>query len=287
MKKLIALTMALVLALAFAACGSSAASSAPASAAASAAGSSAAVSAAGSSSAAATPTLDAIKAKGKIVMMTATGFPPYEYIGDDGQPAGVDIDLAQLVADDLGVKLEVIDMNFDLLIDALKSGKGDFIAAGMTATEERATQIDFSVSYTANGLLMVVAADNDTIKTAADLDGKTIAVQTGTTADVYATDTVKGATVLTFNTPIEAGTAVSSGKADVAIIDNLPAKSIAGSSDGKLKVIDEFVTQEPMAMGIAKGQEDLVAEINKVLQKAIDDGTVQSLTDKHYEIAGA
>lgn len=283
MKKIIAVALAAVLAISLVACGGSASSTPAASSAASA-------SVAPASSAAeenATPTLDAIKAKGKIVMLTATGFPPYEYLGDDGKPAGVDIDLAQLIADELGVELEVIDMNFDLLIDALKSGKGDFIAAGMTATEERATQIDFSISYTANGLLMVVPAGSTDIKTVEDLAGKTIAVQTGTTADLFATDEVEGATVLTFNTPIEAGTAVAGGKADVAIIDNLPAKSIAESSGGKLDVVDGFITEEPMAMGIAKGQEDLVALIDQVLTAAMNDGTVTSLTDTHYEIAGA
>ncbi|WP_102050088.1 ABC transporter substrate-binding protein [Pygmaiobacter massiliensis] len=279
MKKIFAALLAGALAISLVACGTSSSTASVASA-----GDSSKVTSAPASE---TPTLDAIKQKGKIVMLTSTGFPPYEYLGDDGKPAGVDIDLAQLVADDLGVELEVIDMNFDLLIDALKSGKGDFIAAGMTANEERATHIDFSQSYTANGLLMVVAAGNDTIKTAADLAGKTIAVQSGTTADLYANDEVKGAKVLTFKTPIEAGTAVAGGKADVAIIDNLPAKSIAESSNGKLQVIEGFITEEPMAMGIAKNQEDLVEEIDKVLAAAVKDGTVEALTDKHYEIAGA
>lgn len=279
MKKIFVALLAGALAISLVACGTSSSTASVASA-----GDSSKVTSAPASE---TPTLDAIKQKGKIVMLTSTGFPPYEYLGDDGKPAGVDIDLAQLVADDLGVELEVIDMNFDLLIDALKSGKGDFIAAGMTANEERATHIDFSQSYTANGLLMVVAAGNDTIKTAADLAGKTIAVQSGTTADLYANDEVEGAKVLTFKTPIEAGTAVAGGKADVAIIDNLPAKSIAESSNGKLQVIEGFITEEPMAMGIAKNQEDLVEEIDKVLAAAVKDGTVEALTDKHYEIAGA
>lgn len=279
MKKIFAALLAGAVAISLVACGTSSSTASVASA-----GDSSKVTSAPASE---NPTLDAIKQKGKIVMLTSTGFPPYEYLGDDGKPAGVDIDLAQLVADDLGVELEVIDMNFDLLIDALKSGKGDFIAAGMTANAERATHIDFSQSYTANGLLMVVAAGNDTIKTAADLAGKTIAVQSGTTADIYANDEVEGTKVLTFKTPIEAGTAVAGGKADVAIIDNLPAKSIAESSNGKLQVIEGFITEEPMAMGIAKNQEDLVEEIDKVLAAAVKDGTVEALTDKHYESAGA
>jgi polar amino acid transport system substrate-binding protein len=282
MKKFVAVLLALALALALVACSGSASSSSTA--ASSSDASSASSSASGSTEA--TPPLDAIKAKGKIVMMTSTGFPPFEYIDDSGNPAGVDIDLAQLVADDLGVQLEVLDMNFDLLIDALKSGKGDFIAAGMTATEERATQIDFTDTYVSNGLLMVVPVDSD-ITTVADLNGKVIAVQTGTTADLYAQDETDAKEVLTFNTPIDAAAAVSSGKADVAIIDNLPAKSIAESSNGKLIVLDEFVTEEPMAMGVAKGQEDLVAEINKVLKQAQADGTIQKLLDEHYEKAGA
>lgn len=282
MKKMIAFALATVLALSLAGCGSAASSS---TAAPSQAASSTASSTAASTAESATPTLDAIKEKGKLTMITATGYPPYEYIGDDGQPAGVDIDLAKLVAEDLGVELEILDMNFTLVIDSLKSGKGDFIAAGMTATEERATQVDFSLNYGDNDLKMVVAVDNDTIKTADDLAGKIIAVQEGTTANVYAEENVEGATILGFNTPIEAATAVAGGKADVAIIDNLPAKSISESNDA-LKQVEEPLTHEGVSMAIAKGQEDLVAEIDKVLQDAIDSGKLDELFDYHFEIAG-
>lgn len=279
MKKTIALLLAGVLAMSLAGCGASASSTTASSAAASsAAGASA-------SSAQATPTLDAIKEKGKLTMITATGYPPYEYIGDDGKPAGVDIDLAQMVADDLGVELEIIDMNFTLVIDALKSGKGDFIAAGMTATEERATQVDFSINYGANDLMLVVAAGNKEINTAADLTGKTIAVQDGTTANKFAEESVANAKILAFNTPIEAGTAVATGKADVAIIDNLPAKSIVKSND-QLALVEEPVTHEGVSMAIAKGKEDLVAEINKILQQTMDSGKLDELFDHHFELAG-
>ncbi len=92
----------------------------------------------------------------------------------------MDIDLAQLVADELGVELEVLDMDFNLLIESLKSGKGQLIAAGMTATSERAEQIDFSITYTLNGLILLVPKGSD-IKTADDLAGKNIAVQESTT----------------------------------------------------------------------------------------------------------
>ena len=117
MKKLIAFALASILTLGLTACGGGASST----------GSSAAASTAASASTAtsgesATPTLDAIKEKGTFTLMTATGFPPFEYLGADGQPAGVDIDVGQLVADELGVEYEVLDMDFGLLIEALKSG---------------------------------------------------------------------------------------------------------------------------------------------------------------------
>ena len=174
MKKILAFAMAAVLMLGLAACGGSGAS-APAS---SAAGSASASSgASGQDSAGGTSVVEEIQEKGVLTMMTATGFPPFEYLGEDGKPAGVDIDLAQLVADELGVELEVLDMDFNLLIESLKSGKGQLIAAGMTATPERAEQIDFSITYTLNGLILLVPKGSD-IKTADDLAGKNIAVQT-------------------------------------------------------------------------------------------------------------
>jgi polar amino acid transport system substrate-binding protein len=75
--------------------------------------------------------LDALKEKGKVIMLTNAGFPPFEYLGNDNKPAGVDVDVAAEIAKDLGVTMEVVDMDFDGLINALVSGKGDFIAAGM------------------------------------------------------------------------------------------------------------------------------------------------------------
>ena len=207
MKKILAFAMAAVLMLGLAACGGSGAS-APAS---SAAGSASASSgASGQDSAGGASIVEEIQEKGVLTMMTATGFPPFEYLGEDGKPAGVDIDLAQLVADELGVELEVLDMDFNLLIESLKSGKGQLIAAGMTATPERAEQIDFSITYTLNGLILLVPKGSD-IKTADDLAGKNIAVQESTTAHIYAQEEL-GIEPLAFKNANECATAVMGGK---------------------------------------------------------------------------
>ena len=226
---------------------------------------------AGAAAQSATPTLDAIKEKGKIIMMTNATFPPFEYIKDT-KFAGIDVDLSQMIADKLGVELEVIDMDFGLLIEALKGGKGDFVAAGMTFTPERQEHIDFSMIYITNGLLVIVPADSS-IKALADLEGKKIAVQEATTGDIWAGEHIKGA--------VEAGNAVANGKADAAVMDKLPAESMVKNSGGKLALLEEMASAEDTAMGIAKGKEDLVAFINEVLKEAIDSGALQASIDKH------
>ena len=195
MKKLIAFALASILTLSLTACGGGASSTASSAAAASTAASTASSAAESTSSSTstdgATPTLDAIKEKGTFTLMTATGFPPFEYLGADGQPAGVDIDVGQLVADELGVEYEVLDMDFGLLIEALKSGKGDMIGAGMTVTDERAQQVDFTVTYATAGQVLLLPADS-TITSAEELKSGdcTVTVQANTTGDIYVQDTL-------------------------------------------------------------------------------------------------
>lgn len=227
-----------------------------------------------------TPTIDAIKEAGKLVMMTNATFPPFEYLGDDGQPAGVDIDLAQKIADEIGVELEVIDMDFDLLVEALKNGKGDLVAAGMTRTEERAKSIDFSIIYISMGLKVVVPVGTD-ITSFDMLEGKNIAVQLGTTADIFVTDNIKDAEVLAFKSAVEAGNAVANGQADAAVIDLLPAEYMVSQKSDKMALMDGLISEEQTAMGIAQGKEDLLAVVDKVLQEQMDSGFVDESFDTH------
>ena len=128
----------------------------------------------------------AIKEKGKIVMLTNAAFPPFEYLGNDNKPAGVDVDLAQAIADSLGVELEVVDMDFDGLIAALVAGKGDFVAAGMTVTEERKQSVDFADPYVTSAQYIIVRKGETGIKTWEDLKDKVVGVQKGTTGDLFA-----------------------------------------------------------------------------------------------------
>jgi len=195
-----------------------------------------------------TPTLDKIKKAGKLVMLTNAAFPPFEYLGDDNNVAGVDADIAAAIAAELGVKLEIIDMDFDGIIMAVQSGKGDLGVAGMTATEERAKSVDFSVDYVST-TQMIIVPQGSPIKTAEDLSGKNVGVQL-----------------------------------DAIVIDAMPADQIVAANAG-LVLLDEPLTEEQYAIAIKKGNDDLKEVVNKVLEKLLKDGTVDALIEKHMAAA--
>ncbi len=226
--------------------------------------------------------MDSIKKAGKLVMVTNAAFPPFEYILD-GKPAGVDIDVAQAIADELGVELEVVDMNFDLLVESVKTGKADVALAGLTIRPDRLEQIDFSIEYVQSAQHVIIKSGSGI--TSDNLDGLTIAVQEATTGDFYASDDIAAKEVLRFKSGIEAGSALSSGKCDAVIIDKLPAEAIAANSNGVLEVLPEALTEESYAIAVQKGQEDLMAAVNAILQKLIENGTIDRVIVKHMALA--
>lgn len=223
-----------------------------------------------------------IEDSGVLVMMTATGFPPYEYIDENGQPAGVDIDIAQLVADKLGVELQVLDMDFNLLVDSLKGGKGQMIAAAMSATEERATQIDFSIPYHSDGQCLMIPKGSD-ITSADDLVGKIVTVQEATTGHIYAEEEL-GLEVMAFKNAVECANAIMNGKADAAVLDKITVDTLVSANPDKLDVLPEPLTEEEYVLGIAKDNDAFAAVVNEVLEQALADGTIDQLKEKHLEI---
>lgn len=283
MKKVLALVIAVVMCAAFfTAC----ASTAPAESAApseSVAASQAAAESAAPSEAAATGILADIKAAGKLVMLTNAAFAPYEYLGSDNNVAGVDVDLAKAIADKIGVKLEVVNMDFDGLIPALVAGKGNLVAAGLTITDERKQSVDFSDPYADATQLIIVKTDNTEIKGPDDLKGKTIGVQLGTTGDIYSSD-IEGATVKQYKTGIEAGMDLKNGKLDAVVLDKLPSQNIVDSTEG-LKLIDAPLTDEQYAIAVIKGDAEFLALINGVIKDLQAAGSVAEWTEKHAQEA--
>lgn len=222
---------------------------------------------------------------GTLRMGTNATFPPYEFVGDDGNVQGIDADIAAAVADKLGMKLEITDMEFDSLIPALQSDTIDMALAGMTVTPERQESVDFSDSY-AKGVQVIIVKDGSDIASPDDLEGKSIGVQTGTTGDIYCTDDYGQEHVKQFNNGPLAVAALVNGQVDCVVIDQEPAKNYVAANSG-LKILDTAYADEDYAIAIKKGNTELLDKVNGALKELEGDGTLQSIVDKYISADSA
>lgn len=212
-----------------------------------------------------------------LVMATNAEFPPYEYYEGD-EIVGIDAEIAQAIADELGMTLKIEDMAFDSIIPAVTSGKADFGAAGMTVTEDRKKNVDFTDTYATATQVIIVKEDSD-IAGPDDLVGKKIGVQLGTTGDIYAGD-IEDAEVEQYNKGFEAVQALTQGKIDAVVIDGEPAKEFVAQAEG-LKILDEAFTEEEYAIAVAKGNDELVAQINEALATLKESGKIDEIVAKY------
>lgn len=220
---------------------------------------------------------------GELVMATNAEFPPYEYHGKDenGKDAviGIDVEIARAVAAQMGKTLKVEDMNFDSIITAVNSGKADFGAAGMTVTEERLKNVDFSDTYITASQVIIVKKDSTDVKGPDDLVNKKIGVQLGTTGDIYSSE-IEGATVERYNKGFEAVQAVQQGKIDAVVIDSEPAKAFA-KQNTDVVVLEEPFTDEEYAFAVKKGNTELTEQINSAIAELKESGKLQEIFDKY------
>lgn len=244
--------------------------------------------------------LDAIKEAGEIVMFTNAEFPPFEYRDDNNEIAGVDVDIANEIANDIGVELVIEDVNFDSIVTSVQSGKAAFGAAGMTITDERKENVDFSIEYVTSKQY-VILPEGTTISTIEDLDGMNIGVQTGTTGDFIIGDAINGtddaeplipnATSNGYTSAILAAQDLLSGRLDAVVIDRLPAENIAtvnadaGLTTTELLYADGSDTTEEYAICVQKGNTELLEAINATLQRLIDEGKIDEFLVNHTAAA--
>ena len=226
---------------------------------------------------------------GKLIMATNASFPPYEFIGDSGEFAGIDVEIAGLIAEKLGLELEIQDVDFGSIIGGVQTGKFDMGMAGMTVTDERKQSVNFSTTY-ATGVQSIIVKEGSEIASFDDFfneDGSVkdimIGVQQDTTGDIYATGDIADAglgTVERYNKGADAVQALVSGKVDCVVIDNEPAKAYVAANDG-LQILDTEYAVEDYAICISKDNEALLTAVNTALNELIADGTVQSVIDKY------
>ncbi len=215
---------------------------------------------------------------GKLVMATNASFPPYEYYENE-KIVGIDAEVAELIAQKLGVELEIKDMEFGSIIGAVQTGAVDMGMAGMTVTEDRLKTIDFSDSY-ATAVQVVIVKEDSEIASVDDLEGKTVGVQENTTGDIYASDDLGEENVKRYNKGNDAVAALASGVVDAVIIDNEPAKSFVAANDG-LKILETSYADEEYAIAVSKDNKALTEAINKALAELKADGSLDAIVEKY------
>lgn len=219
---------------------------------------------------------------GKLIMGTNAAFPPYEFISDtDGKTiVGIDAEIAAMVAKELGLELVIEDMEFSSIVSAVQTGKIDVGLAGMTVTEDRLKNVDFSSTY-ATGVQVVIVPEKDSkVASLDDLANAKIGVQESTTGHIYCEDEFGTENVVAYSTGVLAVQDLLAGKIDCVVIDNEPAKAFVAANAG-LTILDTEYAVEDYAAAISKDNAKLLEEFNKVLDAKIADGTVKKIVDKY------
>lgn len=217
-------------------------------------------------------------------MGTNAYFQPYEYY-EGKKIVGIDAEIAAAIAEKLGMTLEIVDMEFDSILTAVNEGSVDFGMAGMTITEDRLLEVDFSISY-ANGVQSVIVKEDSAITSVNDLYAEgaayKVGVQLGTTGDIYATDDFGTDNVTTYSNGNEAVLALAGGDVDCVIIDNEPAKALVAANEG-LKILETEYANEDYAICVKKGNSELLDKINTAIMELTEDGTIEAIVAKYIK----
>lgn len=216
----------------------------------------------------------------QLIMATEAGFAPYEFY-ENGEIVGVDVEIAREIAKVMGKELVVKDVAFDFIINEVQSGKADFGAAGISITDERKEQVDFTVEYTVSNQVVVVRNDS-TIQNFEELKDKTIAVQLGTVGESYVEKNYPDATIITQKKYLAAAEDVKSGKSDCIVMDELPAKELVASNP-ELKIMDGILFSDKYGMVVKKGNTELLNQINEVLTRLMNEGKIEEYILKYTE----
>ena len=203
----------------------------------------------------------------KVKMITEATFPPYEFLRGH-EIVGIDVEICRAIAQKLGREFSCETVDFDSVIPAVISGKADLAAAGITITEDRKKNVDFSVPYVKTGIVVIYKKAGG-FAGAEQLKGKKIGVQGGTTSETYVLEELKQEPERS-RSPAESVAALKSGRVEFVIADIDPAKNcVKGEPD---LAISDFITSEEYAIAIKKGQPELLKAINETIAEIKADG---------------
>ncbi|MGI5875434.1 MAG: basic amino acid ABC transporter substrate-binding protein [Dethiobacteria bacterium] len=219
--------------------------------------------------------------KPKLVMGTNADFPPFEFRNEDNEVDGFDVDIAKAIAEALGRELVIEDMEFGGLTQALNSKRIDMAVAGITITDKRKEEVNFSDPYHFAGQTVVVREDEEEIKSVDDLEGKIIAVQLGTTGDLEAHDRFPAENIRQYNKINEAFLDLANERVDAIIID-VPVAERYIEIKGGCKTVGGVFTEEYFGIAVSKENEELLEEINTVLADLKESGRFDELISKWF-----
>lgn len=237
--------------------------------------------------------LNTIQEKGKVVVGMSADYAPYEfhYIDENGKDVigGFDVDIANEIADALGVDLVIQEMDFDALVAALPAGKVDLVISGMNPTEERAKVVDFSeIYYNSKHGILVRSEDADKFKTFKDLEGVKVGVQLGSTQEQIAKAEIPNVDLQQLANVNNLILELKAGKVD-AIVMEKPVAEMAVKSNPELAVGEPTYEEKTggNAVGVAKNNEQLLAKVNEVIKELNETGKMDKYIVKANELAGS
>ena len=225
----------------------------------------------------------------KLIVGTEAGFAPYEYMKGN-EVVGIDMDIAKAIADEMGKELEIKNRDFDGALAAVQSGKVDFVAAGVSISPEREEAMDFSNEYVNSTEVIVVNKENPAVTPAgeelagSDLDGKVVAVQQGNIADIWVSnkDNCNPKEVKRYTKFAQAAEDLKNGKIDCIVMDQYPAEELVAAND-TLTTLDGTLFEDKYAIAVKKGNKELLDEINKVIDKLVEEGKIEEFTANHVQ----
>lgn len=217
-----------------------------------------------------------------LIVGTEAGFAPYEYMEGD-KVVGIDMDIAQAIADSMGKELVIKNMDFEGALLAVQKGTVDFVAAGVSVDEERSKIMDFSTDYVDSTEVVVVNKKNPTVATADDagLAGKIIGVQQGNIADFYVEANIEAQEIKRYTKFAQAAEDLKNGKIDCIVMDQFPAEELVTGNPDDLTILDGSLFQDKYAIAVKKGNKELLDQINTVIQDLKDSGKIEEFTANH------
>ena len=242
-----------------------------------------------------------IKSAGEIVVYTDPNFAPFEFVGNNGEVVGVDIEIIKAIAEELGVKYNIKESPFDAIVMAIKGGKGDIAASGFTITEERLESVDFSHPYFNTTQYLILKGDNETIKAVEDLAGINVGVAKGYTGQLWIDEEMstdedgndgvlkdKGTASKEYDNAIDAVLDLRGGRIEAVIMDEDVSKSLVAKYADELKAIPlqyigGEVVEENYGIVVAKGNDELLAVINKVVDRLVSEGKIDEWLEQFNE----